>query len=320
MLRLRASVPVRTFRRCTAATVGVTAAIVVSGGAVRLTSSGLGCPSWPNCAPGQLDAAGFGLRGAIEFGNRLVTVAVTVGVGVTAVLAFRLAERRRDLRLLSLAMVAGVVGNAVIGGITVLTHLHPAWVAVHLLFNMALLAVAVQLHARAGRRAGDRGRAAVRPEVRLLTRALVAVAAFVLAAGTLVTGTGPHGGDPVAPRFRFAPLGRVTALHADTAMLLTGLVLAAWLVTRPPGVPAAARRRARVLAGVVVAQAALGFAQYLLDLPAVLVLVHIAGATLLWLVTLGLALTVREYEVPERLAAPVAQSAVGAVAARVAAA
>lgn len=292
------------FRRLTAVTVGATAAIVVSGGAVRLTKSGLGCPTWPNCAPGQLGARNLGLTGAIEFGNRVVTVGITVVVALTAVAAFRLRDRRRDLRVLSLAMIGGIIGNAVIGGITVLTHLHPAWVAAHFLFNMALLAVALVLHARAGRRAADRGRTVVGREIRWLCTALVLVAAFVLFAGTLTTGSGPHGGDDVAPRFGFAPLQRVTALHADAAMVLVGLVVAALLVTVATGAPARARRRAGWLAAVVVVQAALGFAQYLLDLPAVLVLLHVAGATVLWCLTIGLGLATREYDaLPEPAAA-----------------
>ncbi len=302
----------RVFRRLTAATVAVTGAIVVTGGAVRLSGSGLGCPTWPNCAAGQLDAAGLGLRGAIEFGNRVVTVAITVVVALTAVAAFRLSTPRRDLRLLGIGMIAGVVGNAVIGGVTVLTGLHPAWVAVHFLFNMCLLVVALLLHARAGRSVHSRPVRLAGPETRLLAAALVVVGAVVLFAGTLATGSGPHGGDPGAPRFGFAPLDRVTAAHADAAMVLVGLVAATVLVTRVTDVPAAARARAAALAVVVAGQAALGFAQYLLDLPAVLVLAHIAGATLLWCLTLGFALATSEHgplptvTAPARARSPVA--------------
>jgi len=283
----------RAFRRLTAATVAVTAAIVVSGGAVRLTASGLGCPTWPNCTAGQLDASGLGWRGAIEFGNRVVTVAITALVALCAVASFRLVERRRDLRRLSLAMVGGILGNAVIGGVTVLTHLHPGWVAVHFLFNMALLVVALALHARAGRAGGAVGAVTASRELLLLARGLVGVAGFVLFAGTLATGSGPHGGDAAAPRFHLAPLERVTALHADAAMVLVGLVATAVLLTRVGTASPSARRRAAWLGAVVVGQAGLGFAQYLLDLPAALVLAHIAGATVLWCLAVGLLQAVR---------------------------
>lgn len=302
------SVSPQAFRRLTALTVVVTGVIVVSGGAVRLTSSGLGCPTWPNCAPGQLDATGLGLRGAIEFGNRVVTVAITLLVTVTAVATWRLDQRRPDLRALAAGMVAGVLGNAVIGGVTVLTGLAPAWVAVHFLFNMALLVVALTLHRRAGHPAGDPGRASAGADIVLLARVTTVVAGFVLAAGTLATGSGPHGGDRTAPRFGFAALERVTALHADAAMVLLGLVVAAVLVTRVTALPPLLRRRATALGTVVAAQAVLGFTQYLLDLPAVLVLAHIAGATLLWGLTVGFLQATRAYQplpaLPARPARP----------------
>lgn len=293
----------RALRRLTGLTLLVTALIVVTGGAVRLTASGLGCPTWPNCRTGQLDSSGLGLKGAIEFGNRVITVAITLVVAATAVAAFSLPERRRDLRVLSAAMVLGILANAVIGGLTVRTHLNPGLVAVHFLFNMALLVVALALHARAGWSQASAGRLVVGRETVLLARLLTGVAFFVLVAGTLATGSGPHGGDAAAPRFHIAPLDRITALHADAAMVLVGVVVAVWVVARVTDVPAAVRRRSTALAVVVAGQALLGFAQYLLGLPAVLVLAHIAGATVLWLLAVSLLRATREHPAPPAVAA-----------------
>jgi len=285
------------FRRLCALTLAASMIIVVTGAAVRLTGSGLGCPTWPNCRGGQLDSTGLGLKGAIEFGNRVITVGITILVALTAVASFLLERRRVDLRVRAIGLVLGIFGDAVIGGITVLTHLNPIWVAIHFLFSMALLVVALSLFQRAGY---DETPVVIRsvalgPERlhRLLSGATIALGAFVLAAGTLTTGSGPHAGDAHARRLHLAPLDRVTALHADSAMLLTGLVLAAALCARvvPVADPARAalmRRRTTLLALVICAQAALGFAQYLLNLPAALVLLHVAGATVLWALTIRL--------------------------------
>ena len=285
------------FRRLCAATLAASMIIVVTGAAVRLTGSGLGCPTWPNCRTGQLDATGLGLKGAIEFGNRIITVGITILVGLTAVTSFLLARRRLDLRVRAVGLVFGVIGDAVIGGITVLTHLDPVWVAAHFLFSMGLLVVALSLFQRAGydEPPARLPAAPFGPERlhRLLSGVLVALGAFVLAAGTLTTGSGPHAGDAHARRLHLAALDRVTALHADSAMLLTGVVLATALCARVVPVADAARaalmrRRSALLAVVISGQAALGFAQYLLNLPATLVLLHVAGATVLWALTIRL--------------------------------
>lgn len=295
MQRRIPSVSARALRRWTAAVVVVDAAVVVTGAAVRLTGSGLGCPTWPNCTGDQVGSAGLGLRGAIEFGNRLVGIAAFAVLVVTAVLAACQRPGRRDLRRLSAGLVAGFFANGVIGGITVLTHLNPGVVAVHFLFNMALLVAAAAVHRRAGSAPLAMRASGPLPP---LARATVVVAGFVLLAGTLATGSGPHGGDPGAPRFHLGPLDRVTAVHADAAMLLTGLVAALVLVARATPTAHATRRATVRLLLLVAAQAALGFTQYLLDLPAVLVLAHVAGATLLWLAAIDLDARLRRPPAP----------------------
>lgn len=311
------------FRRLCGATLAASMLIVVTGAAVRLTGSGLGCPTWPNCRSGQLDSTGLGLDGAIEFGNRIITVGITILVGLTAVASFLLATRRVDLRVRSLGMVLGIFADAVIGGITVLTHLNPLWVAIHFLLSMTLLVLALSLFQRAGYAESPVPTlpASTGPERlhRILAGALVVLGAFVLAAGTLTTGSGPHAGDAHARRLHIAALDRITALHADSAMLLTGLVLAAALCARVVPVADAARaellrRRSTLLALAICAQAALGFAQYLLGLPAALVLLHVAGATVLWVQTVRL----RQALLFPGLPADVASPAVAAGTVRVA--
>ncbi len=296
------TVPLRALRPATFATVVATGAIVVTGAAVRLTDSGLGCPTWPRCTAASV-ASGSG-HGLIEFGNRVVSTALFLVVAATLLLVLRLRERRRDLRLLAGAMVAGYLGNAVIGGITVLTHLDPWAVSLHLLWNMALLVAAVALHVRAGRPARARPGWRVSRETAVLAAALPVVGALVLAAGTLTTGTGPHAGDRTAPRLRLLPLERITAAHAELAMLMSGLVLALLLVTQVSSAPPLLRRRAAQLGLITLVQVVLGFTQYLLHLPPELVLLHVAGATVLWIVALGTLTAARGWEWPATPPAP----------------
>jgi cytochrome c oxidase assembly protein subunit 15 len=289
-------VEITTFRRVALLGVVALALIVVTGGAVRLTGSGLGCPTWPSCTDTSLvPTAEYAEHGLIEFGNRLVSVALGLLMLVIPVLAFRLRERRRDLVLLSLGLWAGFLGQVVLGGLTVLFDLAPPFVMAHFLLSMLLLVDAVALHHRAGGPAGS-GRAAVRREVVWLARLLAAAAGVTLVLGTVVTGAGPHSGGSVSADRLPLDLETVARVHADAAMLLVGLVLATVFALRATDAPAAARRWGTVLLAVVVAQATVGFTQYLLDVPAGLVGLHIALATLLWIaaVKVGLELVVRE--------------------------
>ncbi|HMA46311.1 MAG TPA: COX15/CtaA family protein [Frankiaceae bacterium] len=292
------------FRRLTRAGVVLLGLIVVTGGAVRLTGSGLGCPTWPQCGDGSFVTRGaYSGHGWIEFGNRLLTLVVGVLMIALPLVALRLRERRRDLVLLSFGLWLGFVGQAVLGGLTVLFKLHPALVAGHFLLSMALLLDVVVLDARARGGAG-RGHPLVAPELRWLTRLLAGVAAAVLVLGTIVTGTGPHSGDTAqARRFGF-DVRTVAQLHADAAMVLTGLVVATLFALHLAKAPAPARRWGHVLAGVVVGQAAIGFVQYFLGIPALLVGLHVTGATILWIVTLELTLSLVGRPTPA-LAAPV---------------
>lgn len=289
------------FRRLTLAAVVALAAIVVTGGAVRLSGSGLGCSTWPQCEPGSLTSA-VSYHPLIEFGNRLVTIVVGGLTGVLAATSLLSRPRRRDLVLLSWGLVLGYVGQAVLGGLTVLFKLSPLLVMAHFGVSMLLLWDAVVLNKRAGEAPGP-ARPRVRGELLWLGRLVMVTGALILAVGTFVSGTGPHAGDARTPRLHALSLPAVTQLHSDVVLFLVGVVSALIVALRIVGAPSDVQRRARTLLIIMMAQAALGFAQYFLHLPSSLVGVHIAGATIFWIFAVRFTLTLWERE-PLPLAAP----------------
>ena len=262
-----------TVRRVALAGVVANTAIVLTGGAVRLTSSGLGCPNWPTCSGGGLvTRPENGAHGLIELGNRLLTyvlLAVVVAVLVTVVRA-----GRRDLRSLAILGVLGIPAQAVLGGITVLTGLNPWLVGAHFLLSSVLIALATLLYVRVD----PSPRAAVPPVLRTAARGLLGVVAAVLAVGVVVTGSGPHSGDLETGRNGLDPAA-VSHLHADLVFLLVGATVGLLVAFRATGARAAARATA-VLLGVELAQGLLGFVQYWTDLPALLVALHMLGSCL----------------------------------------
>jgi cytochrome c oxidase assembly protein subunit 15 len=270
----------RTFLVALVANVG----IVVTGGAVRLTASGLGCPTVPKCTDtSMVTTREMGAHGLIEFTNRQLTFVLTATVVAAVVTAWR--AGRRDLTRLGAVLFLGIVAQAVLGAVTVLTGLNPVTVMAHFLLSMALIAVAAYAHDLArGPRTGTT--VVVRREVRAGAWLVVAVTALVLALGTVVTGTGPHSGDrDAADRLPF-DLESVTQLHADLVFLLVGLSVGLLLAVRATGAPAHAVRRAQVLVVLVLGQGVVGYAQYLTDLPVLLVGLHVLGAALVWLAAL----------------------------------
>jgi heme A synthase len=288
-----------TMRRVALAGVVASAVIVLSGAAVRLSQSGLGCPDWPACTAHSVAAGGTTgdplIHRWIEFGNRLVTIAIFLVAVLVWVTAWRLRDggrRRRDLVWLASAQPAGIVAQAGIGGIVVLTRLNPAWVSVHFLVSMALVAAAVALYVRCAEGTGP-ARPLARAEVRLLAAGVVAVVALMLAAGTVVTGTGPLAGARSAARYQL-PLAGVTQLHADIGWLLGGLAIALVVCLRLTGAPARALRLGWLLLGLVVAQGAIGYGQYFSGLPAGLVWCHVAGAVLIWITAVLLPFALRD--------------------------
>jgi cytochrome c oxidase assembly protein subunit 15 len=263
--------------------------IVVTGGAVRLTGSGLGCPTWPRCTDTSLvvtrELAGHGL---VEFGNRMLTFVLTAVAIATVVVVFR--SVRRDLRVLAALSLLGIPAQALLGGITVLTGLNPWTVAAHFFVSMLLVALATVLWLRS--REPGVGQPLLRRPFVLLVVGIAAVTAVVLVLGTVVTGSGPHSGDPKAGRTGFDP-ELVSQLHADVVFLLVGLTVALLVALYAIDSPGRVRRAARDLLIVQLAQGLVGYVQYFTDLPIVLVLVHMLGAVLITAFTARLVWSVR---------------------------
>jgi cytochrome c oxidase assembly protein subunit 15 len=267
----------RTVRRMAVASIVANAAIVVTGGAVRLTSSGLGCPTWPRCTDSTYTpTAEYAAHGLIEFGNRMLTFVLTAVVVATLVVVIRQRPRRRSLVRLAWLVVLGIPAQALLGGVTVLTGLNPWTVMAHFLLSMVLIGLAVLLHRRASEGDGPE-RELVPPALRRLSQLALGVVAVTLAVGTVVTGSGPHSGDVEAGRTGFNPAS-VSQLHADLVMLLIGLSVALWFGLKAVGAPAEVVRAAAVLLGVEAGQAAIGWTQYFTHLPVLLVGAHLAGA------------------------------------------
>ncbi len=256
---------------------------MVSGGLVRLTGSGLGCPTWPKCTGGSYTPRANSLRGyhqVIEFSNRMVTF-ILIALALAALFfAIDEARRRSNPGLVKLAtiQVAGIFGQALLGGVTVLTDLNPLPVAGHFLLSMFLLAGAVTLVIKSRR---IEEFAPVRSELGHLNSLLLILAAVVVILGTLVTGSGPHAGDASAKRFPFDPR-TVSFLHADVVIAFCGLALAMWLALRLTHADAQIIHSAQLVIIFIIAQGAIGYTQYFTKLPEALVALHIVGAECVW--------------------------------------
>ncbi|MGQ0745085.1 MAG: COX15/CtaA family protein [Acidimicrobiales bacterium] len=289
-----------TYRRVTLAALWALAFIVVTGGAVRLTGSGLGCPDWPTCAQDRLiPVPEAGIHAMVEFVNRAITGLVSLAVMLAVLGSLLRRPRRRDLTWLSLGLVAGVIGQIVLGGLTVLFDLQPQFVMGHFLLSMVLLANAAVLWDRAGEsepassgdgRTGeiDGGKGPTSPPadpvLAGLGRGTVAAGAIVLFLGTVVTASGPHGGDPGAARLPLV-VGDMARLHGLAVVVF--LAVAALTCWRAPG-GSRAQGRAKVVLGLSVAQAGVGYLQYFTGVPVLLVGFHIAGASAVWVATVVL--------------------------------
>ena len=255
------------------------AGLILTGGAVRLTGSGLGCPTWPECTPGSYTPVPNQAEGAlhawIEFGNRLLTFGL-VAISLI-VLAHVLITKRHDLRVLAVGQLLGILGQGVLGGITVLTDLHPLPVAGHLLLSIILVAAATSLY--------DRREAPVEKIkqsdklISLLSKSHIAISFIVIVLGTLVTGSGPHAGDAQARRFGF-DIRSVAILHADAVIALFGLTLALAVALRTNKV---ILKKIYIFALIALAQGAIGYIQYFTGIPEILVAAHLLGATLVWI-------------------------------------
>jgi cytochrome c oxidase assembly protein subunit 15 len=291
-------------RRWALAGVIASALIILTGAAVRLSQSGLGCPAWPNCTASSLGASGTTgdslIHRWVEFGNRLVTVAVfVIAIGVlVAAWQYRGhgGRRRADLVWLAAAQPGAIVLQALLGGLVVLTKLNPALVSAHFLSSVALVAATVALYVRCQETTGPATPLAPRP-VRLIASGVVGAVVLMMTAGTVVTGTGPLAGAHDVARYHL-PLAGVTQLHADIGWLLAGLMVALLVGLRLGGAPRRSERLGWLLAGLIGLQGVVGYAQYFSGLPAGLVEVHVTGSVAIWLVALFLPYTLRDRTAP----------------------
>ncbi|MDP9118100.1 MAG: COX15/CtaA family protein [Actinomycetota bacterium] len=261
--------------------------IVVTGGAVRLTNSGLGCPTWPSCTTASLTPTrAYSFHGIIEFTNRQLTFIVGLLAALTLVAAWR---QRRQTRLAAIGLI-GIPAQALLGGITVLTDLNPYAVAGHFLLSMTLIAVYATLMWRL-----TGGQTIVVPVAAArFTRGILAITVVVLTIGTVVTGSGPHAGDLKAGRLHRIHLSAsgVSQLHADAVMVLIGATLGLLAVAYAVGALERLRRAAGLLLAVELGQGLIGFTQYFLHVPPLLVVLHMFGACLVWLAAVRLVLLV----------------------------
>ena len=261
------------------------ALLVLTGGAVRVTGSGLGCPTWPECTSdsyfpveGQAEGA---FHAWIEFGNRLLTFALLFAA--IAMVAVVLRAGRRDLRLLALAQIAGIFGQGVLGGITVLTNLNPISVASHFILSIILIAAAQTLLTR------TRSVKVVNPKKSNYLTLHTVLTFIVIVAGTLVTGAGPHAGDSETPRLDVA-VEIVAGIHGYLVVALILLTLIG-IYKRFNNFANSTQRLLSIFLGITLAQGVIGYAQYLLGVPEGLVILHLLGSSILWIAAWRVRLT-----------------------------
>lgn len=261
------------------------ALLVLTGGAVRVTGSGLGCPTWPECTSdsyfpvkGQAEGA---FHAWIEFGNRLLTFALLFAA--IAMVAVVLRAGRRDLRLLALAQIAGIFGQGILGGITVLTNLNPISVASHFILSIILIAAAQTLLTR------TRSVKVVNPKRSNYLTLHIVLTFIVIVAGTLVTGAGPHAGDSETPRLNIA-VEIVAGIHGYLVVALILLTLIG-IYKRFNNFANSTQRLLSIFLGITLAQGVIGYAQYLLGVPEGLVILHLLGSSILWIAAWRVRLT-----------------------------
>jgi len=262
--------------------------IILTGGAVRLTGSGLGCPTWPQCVSGSIAPVPHQAQGTlhswIEFGNRLLTVLLVIAIIAAVVGAFRWGKGRADwkmIRLLALTQIVGIVAQIVLGGITVLTKLNPFTVSAHFLLSIALIPPTLSLRERIYAKA----RTDVLPTTRLLIRIVTLLSLIVITLGTVVTGSGPHAGDIQAKRYHVDPR-TISWIHADAVIALIGLTIALYLVIKvsePLPIQSFIGKKVLLFLAICLGQGLIGYIQYFTHLPEALVAAHLLGAGLIWL-------------------------------------
>lgn len=262
--------------------------LVLTGGAVRLTGSGLGCPTWPQCVSGSIAPVPHQAQGQlhawIEFGNRLLTGLLIIVIIASVIGAFRWGRGRADwkvIRVLALTQLAGIVGQIVLGGITVLTKLNPIAVSLHFLLSIVLIAATLSFRERIFGKA----RTEVLPMTRLMIRILLGLSLLVITLGTLVTGSGPHAGDIQAKRYPFDPR-LISWVHADSVIALISLTIGLMIVIKVSESEANRSfigKKVLLFLLICLSQGLIGYIQYFTGLPEALVAAHLLGAALIWL-------------------------------------
>ena len=259
------------------------AGLIVTGGAVRLTGSGLGCPTWPECTPGSYTPVPHQSEGQlhawIEFGNRLLTFLLFFTAIAALIITIRIGknlQNKKRLRILAAFQVIGIFGQAILGGITVLTDLNPIPVAGHFLLSIALITGAIKLRYQV---IGN-SQQTPSPIIQSLIRVQMVLTILVLIAGTVVTGSGPHAGDENAKRFGFDPR-TVSWLHADLVIALVTLVFITFLLLKNE--PGPLLNKTKIFLLVIISQGAIGYIQYFTGLPELIVGFHLLGSTLVWI-------------------------------------
>ncbi|KUJ34212.1 COX15/CtaA family protein [Streptomyces sp. NPDC093228] len=284
----------RTVQRAALAALVMSVVIVVTGGAVRLTGSGLGCPTWPQCTDDSLTTTrAMGVHGAIEFGNRMLTYVLCAAVGWAIVAARSQKPRRRSLTRFGWAQFWIVMSNAVLGGIVVLVGLNPYTVAAHFLLSTALITVATLMWQRT-RESDTEPRPLVGRAVQQLVWFLVVASVLLIAVGTVVTGAGPHAGDSSEVERIGIDWQSVAKLHAVLAWIVVTLTFALWFVLKAVDAPAGPRHRTRELFLILLGQGVIGYVQYFTHLPELLVGLHMFGSCLVWIGVLRVLLSLRE--------------------------
>ncbi|QDN77281.1 heme A synthase [Streptomyces sp. S1A1-7] len=300
----------RTVRRAALAALVMSVVIVVTGGAVRLTGSGLGCPTWPKCTDDSLTTtSAMGFHGVIEFTNRMLTYVLCAAVGWAIIAARSEKPWRRDLTRLGWAQFWIVMSNAILGGVVVLVGLNPYTVAAHFLLSTALITVATVMWQRT-REGSAEPRPLVGKAVQQLVWCLVAAAILLIAVGTVVTGAGPHAGDSSEVERMAVNWETVTKLHAVLAWIVVTLTFALWFVLKAVDAPKGPLDRTRELFLILLGQGVIGYVQYFTDLPEALVGLHMFGACLVWIGVLRVLLSLGERpEAAAELPGPAAESA-----------
>ena len=274
-------------RRVSLANLIAQSLIILTGAIVRLTGSGLGCPTWPNCAPGSLIPVAEQVEGFhkyIEFGNRLLTFAV-LAISI-ALFVVELMHKKRQIILWASLPLIGTLLQAVLGGITVLTGLNPFTVMAHFILSIILVAISVKIFAYFSEKTYQYKLPKI---VDIYLQILTLIGFIVIVLGTITTGSGPHSGDEIAARFNL-DVREVAWLHADSVLLFVGLVIGLQVITRLDKDLFYLQTNAKILLAICVIQGFIGYVQWFSSVPWILVSVHVAGAVITWITLVNLSL------------------------------